>query len=213
MMNQRLIRLQLCDVMRKLYSKDLISSIGGNASFIIKDKNTILITPSGFEKENLKPVDIIEILLNGEIIGKGLPSSEKDTHLNIYRKRSDVKAIVHAHPPYTLGVISSGIIPSSITPEQVIMANDLEVMDYISDNILFIEKLIKNIEKSNTIVVKNHGIFSLGNNLNECFTRIEVLEAAFKIVAIQKIFGNVNTLNLDQIKNINEKYGHKKPDK
>jgi L-fuculose-phosphate aldolase len=212
-MNQDNIRLELCEIMRRLYLKDLISTVGGNASYNMNKGKAILITPSGFEKENLKPIDIVEISLNGEITGKGSPSSEKDTHINIYKKRVDIKAIVHAHPTYTIGVISSGFIPSSMTPEQVIMADDLVIMDYFSDNELFIQNLIKNIKKSNTIVIKNHGIFCLGNSLNECFTRIEVLEAVFKMVTIQRIFGNINSLNLAQIKNINGKYAHNKPNK
>jgi len=210
MINLDNIRIELCETMRNLYDKDLISSIGGNASYFIKDENIILITPGGFGKNNLKPENIVKIKLNGEVFEEGIPSSEIDVHLQIFKNRGDIKAIVHAHPPYTLGVISNGIIPDSMTPEQIILTNDLRIIDFQSNQDSFNKELINCIGETNTIIVKNHGVFCLGNSLKECFIKIEVLEIASKIATIQNIFGNINKLNSDQIKIINEKYSKKK---
>jgi len=210
MINQTNVRLELCEIMRNLYDKNLISSIGGNASYYIKEEDIILITPGGFSKNNLKPENIVKLKLNGEIIEDGIPSSEIEVHLQMYRKRKEVKAIVHAHPPYTLGATSNGFIPESITPEQIILTNDLRIIDFQSNQDSFNKEINNWIKKTNTIIVKNHGIFCLGNSLNECFVKIEVLEIASKIATIQNIFGKITKLDSNQIKNINEKYSKKK---
>ena len=210
MINKDNIRYELCKIMKSLYEKDLISSIGGNASFFIKDENIILLTPGSFSKKNLKPENIVKMSLNGETLGNGVPSSEKDVHLQIYRNRNDIKAIVHAHPPYTLGVISNEFIPDSMTPEQILLTNDLLIIDFQSDQETFNNELNNCIKKTNTVIVRNHGIFCLGNNLEECFAKIEVLEIASKIAFIQRNFGKITKLDSDQIKTINEKYDKKK---
>jgi len=82
---EQLARQTLADVMKKLYSRGLISVYGGNASMVLSDDNALLITPSGFNKENLREEDLVKVdLLSGKVLGEGKPSSELRTHLAIY---------------------------------------------------------------------------------------------------------------------------------
>ena len=85
--------------MRRLYEQRLTTTSGGNIS--IKHDGRILITPSALDKGRITPEQISEMDMNGNPVGASSLklSIESRMHLEIYRARPDVSAIVHAHPP------------------------------------------------------------------------------------------------------------------
>jgi len=108
---EQLARQTLADVMKKLYSRGLISVYGGNASMVLSDDNALLITPSGFNKENLREEDLVKVdFVSGEVLGEGKPSSELKTHISVYKANSTVHAVVHAHPPTLVGCAPADLI-------------------------------------------------------------------------------------------------------
>ena len=199
-------RKEICETMRKLYERSLISSVGGNASFILRKKNAVLITPSGSNKKELVSKDIIKVNANGIVLGKGKPSSETINHIEIYKTRADINAIVHAHPPFFTGIASSGCTPKAITPEQTLLANNITVIDFVVPGKDSVVSLTKALEKSNVVIIKNHGVFSVGKDLMECFVRIEILEEVGKMLFAGKLFGGMNELSQENIKNLLNKY-------
>jgi len=119
---EQLARQTLADVMKKLYSRGLISVYGGNASMVLSDDNALLITPSGFNKENLREEDLVKVdFVSGEVLGEGKPSSELKTHISVYKANSTVHAVVHAHPPTLVGLCTSGFDFGIYTPEQALL--------------------------------------------------------------------------------------------
>lgn len=58
----------------------------------------IWITPSGIDKGSLTPRDIVQVKPDGTVIGIHKPSIELPFHAQIYRRRNDIKAVVHAPP-------------------------------------------------------------------------------------------------------------------
>lgn len=206
MFSEEKYREELCKIMQRLYERNLISSIGGNASIILRKKNLVLITPTGLDKLELKPQDIVKVDSAGKVIGKGKPSTEIINHLEMYKLRSDINAIIHAHPPFSTGIITSGYTPKAVTPEQVLLSNDIAVVDFIVPRKDSIIALTKALEKSNVVMVKNHGSFSVGKSLIECFTRIEVLEEASKMLIAGKLFGGMPELSNNKVENIIKNY-------
>lgn len=199
-------RKEICETMRRLYERKLISSVGGNASIILRKKNTVLITPSGLNKKELVSKDIIKINTNGIVLDEGKPSSETINHIEIYKARTDINAIVHAHPPFFTGIASSGYTPKAITPEQTLLANNITVIDFVVPGKDSTVSLAKALEKSNVVVIKNHGVFSVGKDLMECFIRIEILEEVGKMLFAGKLFGGMNELSQENVKNVLNKY-------
>ena len=89
---------QLCRIGRKMKEGGLVVACDGNISYR-RDDGLIVITPSGVPKGELRPSDLLVIDSKGQIVkGKGKASSETSLHLEIYKARPDVKAIVHCHP-------------------------------------------------------------------------------------------------------------------
>ena len=83
-----------------LYDKDLTSATSGNISCKCGDK--IFITSTGSALGLLQDDDVVEIDFNGNEIKNGKKaSSEKFLHIEIYKMRSDVNAIIHCHSPFS----------------------------------------------------------------------------------------------------------------
>ena len=89
---------QLVMFMQRIYDKRLTTMSGGNLS-IRDDDGNIWITPAGVDKGTLTRRDIICVKPDGTVIGPHKPSSELPFHISVYKMRSDLHAVLHAHPP------------------------------------------------------------------------------------------------------------------
>ena len=97
---------QLVMMMDRIYYRGMTTTSGGNLS--IKDENGDLwITPSGVDKGTLTRDDIMLVKPDGTIIGRHKPSVEYPFHQSVYRRRPDIKAVLHAHSP---GLVSFSIV-------------------------------------------------------------------------------------------------------
>ena len=89
---------QIVMIMNRIYYYGMTTTSGGNLS-IRDSEGTVWISPSGIDKGSLRREDIMQIKPDGTIVGIHRPSSEYPFHLAIYKKRPDLKAVLHAHPP------------------------------------------------------------------------------------------------------------------
>lgn len=108
------LKAELAACVRGLFAKGLVSSGGGNHSARMPGSDEIWITPSGHPRSHTRPEDLVKTDLEGNVLEGSLrPSIEVPFHTEIYRRRPDVNAIVHAHSPYTQGVVLSGLLEPS----------------------------------------------------------------------------------------------------
>lgn len=174
---------------------------GGNLS--IKDHNgDIWITPAGIDKGKLTPNDIICVKTNGDIIGQHKPSSEFPFHSSIYKKRPDIKAIVHAHPPALVSFSIVGSKPdTNIIPQAKRVCGKVGYAPYALPGS---DKLGENIaeafeEDDNVVLLENHGVAVGGTDLLNAFHRLETLEFCARTIIQAKRIGDFTTLTEDQI--------------
>ena len=111
----------------------LIRSSDGNISIRLDD-DRFLVTPSGLYKRRLKSKHLLIVNHQGEVIkGKGSlrPSSELLMHLEAYRQREDIGAVLHAHPPYSTALTIAGIpFPTDIVPEVLVLLGEVPAAPY-----------------------------------------------------------------------------------
>ena len=89
----------VCRVGKLLYDRGDAAANDGNISVRVGE-GRLLITPSGVSKGRMTPDMLLVTDLDGTVIeGNRHPSSEGKMHLEVYRGRPDVNAVVHAHPP------------------------------------------------------------------------------------------------------------------
>ena len=192
--------------MRRLYEQKLTTCSGGNISFKIDDEN-ILITPSQLDKARLTAEQIGIMSLDGKNHTPELkPTMEAGMHLSIYKKRSDVKAIVHAHPTYATSFSTTNkkvncklngearfVIGVPVYAKYALMGSK-ELAEIVSEATL----------NANVIVMKNHGVLAVGKTLLQAFDRLEVFEASAKITLITELLGKHNELSADKLKAIDD---------
>lgn len=177
------IKVEICKVMRNLYYRGLVASLGGNVSARLPGEEYFWITPTTKFKAELKPEDLLKVSVDGELIeGKLKPSSETKFHAAIYSVREDVNAVVHAHNPISTALASLGIKIKPITVNAVLTLGKLKVLTYKTPGTQELADEIKeNVDKSNILILENHGVVGLGKDLTEAANFVEMLEEVSKI--------------------------------
>jgi L-fuculose-phosphate aldolase len=102
------LRAEIVEVGRRLYARGYTASNDGNISVRL-DAGRLLMTPTSVCKGFMTPEMMCITDLDGrKLAGERGPSSEMQMHLEVYRQRQDVQAVVHAHPPTATGFASPG---------------------------------------------------------------------------------------------------------
>jgi L-ribulose-5-phosphate 4-epimerase len=84
-----------------LIKYNLVTLTWGNVSGIDREKNLVVIKPSGVDYDKLKTEDMVVVDLNGKIIlGNLRPSSDTPTHIELYRNFENIGGITHSHSMY-----------------------------------------------------------------------------------------------------------------
>lgn len=196
-------RKEVAMFMRRLYKHGLTTTSGGNISQKISD-DLIAITPSATDKGNMKWTEIGLMTLKGENLTPDLkPSIETEMHLSIYRKR-EVKAIVHAHPVFaTAFTAMKNRINIKLTAEACAILQEPFVVPYaLMGTKKLAESVADNIDKSDILLLENHGILTVGDTLLQAFDKIEVLENAARMTLIVDFAGKKKSLSKEKIKEI-----------
>jgi L-fuculose-phosphate aldolase len=196
-------RKEVAMFMRRLYKHGLTTTSGGNISQKISD-DLIAITPSATDKGNMKWTEVGLLTLKGENLTPDLRLSiETEMHLSIYRKR-EVKAIVHAHPTFaTAFTAMKNRINIKLTAEACAILEEPCIVPYaLMGTKKLAESVAENIDKSNILLLENHGILTVGSTLLQAFDKIEVLENAARMTLIVDFAGKKKALSKDRIKEI-----------
>ena len=204
MLNNQKIKKELTLYGKKIVEKGLAVAGGGNIS--AREGDMIYLSPSGFSLDEIDEEQWVGVeLKTGKVINSGLkPTCEVNMHLICYRIREDIRAIVHTHPPYVIGVASAGVEIKPMFPDYVTyLGGEVPLLPYIipAGNELA-EAIGKVIGKYNAISLKNHGALTVGSNLKEAFYRSVILEEAAKILFISKTMGTPKILTHREVKEI-----------
>lgn len=188
-------------VCRKLAASGFVAATDGNVSARV-DSRTILITRSGLSKGETRPTDVVTVKLDGTRTTRGpFPSSEVPTHIALYRASEDIRAVVHAHPPYATAFAVSGTrLTPNVFPELVIDLGDVPLVRYAMPSSDELGTLVaRHAEACHGALLANHGAISWGSTLEEAFRRMEKLEHAAHIEWVARMLGGVRQLSQEQV--------------
>jgi len=209
------VKEQIVKVCHLVYQNKFVAAYDGNISALTQN-NSVLITRSGICKGEVTADDLVEIDFDGNIIsGKAKVSTEYKLHLFIYKKRKDVKAIVHCHPVYAtaIGLIEENHLHHYF-PEVLLTLGKIPVCNYATPSTVEVtDSIEKYIQSSDAMILKNHGAVTVGSSLMDAYYKMEKLEHAAKTILLAKAIGNPRELteqNILQLLSISEKtYGIK----
>ena len=186
-------RLALASTMDRIYRYRMTTPSGGNLSIRTPDGG-LWITPSRLDKGKLRPEHIVRVAADGTHTGDIGPSSELPFHREIYRRRPDVGALVHAHPGALVAFSICREIPDTrIHAHAHQLCGNVAIAPYACPSS---QQLGDNIAATfaagaDCVILENHGIVIGGRNLAEAFQRFETLEFLAQILARTRQLGTV----------------------
>jgi L-fuculose-phosphate aldolase len=196
-------REKVAAIMRRLYTSGLTTASGGNVSLRMGEK--ILITPSQIDKASIVGEHIGILTREGVSLSTRIKKSmETGMHLAVYKKRPDVKAIVHAHPVFaTSFAISGKPVKTNLSGEsRAILKEPVQVPYALMGSSELADVVAEASLNSNVILIQNHGIITLGETLFQAYDRMEVLETCAKMNLLTGLLGKAHELNPDQVREI-----------
>lgn len=188
---------QIVMIMERIYKYGMTTTSGGNLS-ILDDNGDIWITPGGIDKGNLTRRDIMQIKPDGTIIGIHRPSVELPFHSEVYNKRDDVKAVLHAHPPALVAFSIARKVPdTNLIPNASQVCGEVGMAPYdVPGSSQLGDKIAKVFEEGiDTVMLENHGIVVAGKDLYEAFMRFETLEFCARLEIKANSIGNARSLS------------------
>jgi len=194
-------RAEIVEVGRRLYARGLVGGAEGNISSRL-DQTRVLATPSGVSKGFLAPESLVITDMAGHrLAGTGRPSSELKMHLRIYELRSDVAAIVHAHPPVATGFAIAGrSLNECVVPEVIATLGWVPIVPYgtpSTDELA--EQLTPYVRAHDALLLANHGAVAYGSSLAVSINVMESLEQAARSLLVAHLLGNVNRLSREEV--------------
>ena len=199
----------------KLDRYGLIALGGGNLSMRMPT-GEILMSPSGMVYDELTPEDVVVVDLDGNIIeGERRPSSDIGALLYILREMPEVNAVIHTHQPLATGI---GLVEDEFVCNLSTLANatrgSVTVAPYGPPNSMLMgENTVKYLNGKLAVILKHHGVVSVGDSLKQALYACVYLEEAAKAyVAARSMGGNMAYFTDEELENAVEvfkTYGQK----
>ena len=195
---------------RHMVEVGLVVGQGGNVSMRIEeDPLLVAITPTQHPYKLLRPEMIPVVNLSGELVqGRIAPSTETSLHLDVYRGRNDVRAIIHCHPPHATACAVAGLeIPPIVDEMVVLVGGAIRLADYgFPGTRDLASKALKKLGTANAVLLRNHGLLAVGKNITDAIELCHLVENTAKIFLLAHSVGQVNTLPIEVIEAEQELY-------
>ena len=192
----------------ELPKKGLVLFTWGNVSGIDREKNLIVIKPSGVDYETMKVEDMVVVDLDGKLIEGLKPSSELEMHMILYRNRGDVNAVIHTHPVYTtvLACLREDL-PAIDYMIAVTGATKVRCAEYASYGTKELaENAYKAMGSSLAVILANHGLTTAGKDIANAFNITVQVEYISNLYIKAKNIGEPIILPDDEMNSMLERF-------
>jgi L-fuculose-phosphate aldolase len=202
----------MLEVGRRLWLRGFVAANDGNLSVRLDD-GRVLATPTGISKGFMASGDLIVTDLEGRLVeGERRPSSELQMHLEVYRGRPDVGAVVHAHPPVATAFAVAGIpLDQCLLPEMVVSLGAIPIAPYGTPSTDEIPRSIRPfVPRCDAVLLANHGAVTWADTLEGAFHRMETLEHTATITHHAMSLGRLNPLpaaEVEKLQALRARYG------
>lgn len=189
-------RAAIVEVGLRLYDRGLVTATEGNISQRVADG--FLVTASGVSKGLLKPEHVVLVDPDWhESEGGPLVSSEALMHAAIYRRRSDVVAIIHAHPPAaTAFAVAHLPLDAPILAESVLVLGAVPLTPYATPGTAELAAIVASgLGEQHAALLANHGAVSVGATLTQAHHRMETLEHVARVALMARLLGGARELS------------------
>ena len=215
-MNVDALRADIVEVGRRMYARGYTASNDGNISVRIGE-NRLLMTPKSVCKGFMTPEMMCITDLDGrKLEGDRDPSSEMLMHLEGYRQRPDVCAVVHAHPPTATGFAVAGIpLDKAVLAEVLTTLGSIPIARYATPSTSELPAAVRQYIKAHDgMLLANHGALTVGADLFSAYYKMETIEHFAKISLVARLLGGENLIAREEVLRLQDlrgTYGIKAP--
>ena len=199
-------RRDICAVGRWVHGHGYVAATDGNISIRL-DQRRVLATPTLMSKGMMAPDDLVVVdTKGGHLQGRRKASSEIAMHLLIYKRRPDVHAVVHAHPPTATGYAAAGLaLNQALISEVVLALGCIPLARYGTPGTPELtEALAPLVAQYDAILMANHGVVTYGADLLTAYMRMETVEHFARISLVTQLLGGPNLLSREEVEKLGE---------
>ena len=188
------MRQLVCALHAELPAHGLVVWTSGNVSARVPDADLMLIKPSGLSYADLTPDSMVLCDLDGNVLEGSLkPSSDTAAHAYIYRSMPNVGGVVHTHSPYATAWAAAGrAIPCVLTAMADEFGGEIPIAPFALIGDAGIGELVVQAltgHSSSAVLLKNHGVFTIGATPRDAVKAAVMCEDAARTVAIAESLG------------------------
>lgn len=205
------IRENICKLNIDLQRYNLVTWTSGNVSERLPDGKSFIIKPSGVSYEGLIPSMMVICDLDGKILdGELAPSSDTAAHAYVYKHMNQINGVVHTHSNYASAWAAiQEPIPCALTAMADEFGGDIPLGPFAligNDDIGkgIVETLTGH--RSPAVLMKNHGVFTIGKNAQSAVKAAVMCEDVAKTVWIAKTMGKVKRIDQKSIDSLYSRY-------
>lgn len=189
-MTERGLRDEFVRIGQLMHQRSYVTATDGNLSARL-GPDRFLVTPSGLSKGYMRPDQMVVIDGDAKPVGDSKygparalkPSSEILLHLEAYRQRPDIGAVVHAHPTHAITLSIAGIsLARCLLPEVIVTLGLIPTTEYATpasaEGATVIRDLIR---QHDAIVLQRHGSVTVGVSIWDAYLKLEKLENAAEV--------------------------------
>lgn len=195
----------------ELPKNGLVVWTSGNVSARDPESGLVVIKPSGVPYEELEPEDHVVVNLSGEVVEGDLnPSSDTDSHLYIYRQRSDVNGVVHTHSTYATAFAALGQpIPVCLTAIADEFGGPIPCAGFaLIGGEEIGRQVIDHIGDSPAVLLKNHGVFTVGPDARAALKAAVMVEDVARTVYVALQMGQPDEISPEDVEKLHHRYTH-----
>ena len=201
-----LLREQIVAACKQLDSSGLNRGTSGNVS--CREGEHVLITPSGVPVDEITPSRIVMLAFDGKVIGIGKPSSEWQFHADILRARPEINAVVHTHAPHATAL---ACLREDLPPFHYMIAiaggDSVRCAPYaLFGTDTLSQYAVEALHERKACLLANHGMITLGRDLDEAMTIAIELESLCQQYLIARQVGQPAILSEEEMRAVIERF-------
>lgn len=199
------LREQVCGLLKELPKYNLVCLTSGNVSARDRQSGLVVIKPSGVPYEDLTPEMLPVVEPGGKKVWGGYkPSSDTASHLFIYAQMAEIHGIVHTHSPYATAFAAAGLpIPVLFSETAEEFGGEIPCSEFvlIGDEAIG-EQVVNYCQKTHAVVLKKHGIFTIGSTARKALDLAILAENSAYIAWLGKALGANEQISAEEIQKL-----------
>ncbi len=205
------LREEVCSLHLELPRNNLVAWTSGNLSARDPETGLFVIKPSGVRYEHLTPDKILVLDITGKVLeGDYKPSSDTATHLFIYKQRQDIGGIVHTHSTFATAFAAAG---KPIPPILTAICDEFGGLIPLGGfapigNEEIGHEVVKSIGTSPAILMKNHGVFTVGPTPGAALKSAVMVEDVARTAFYAMQLGNPEEIPPEMVQRLHKRYTH-----